>query len=39
MVLELSERDEERLVGIASKPVKIPGFPGEYWAKVKEVTQ
>jgi hypothetical protein len=39
MVLEVSERDEDRLREIVERPVKIPGFLGEYWAKVKEVTQ
>jgi hypothetical protein len=39
MVLEVSERDEDRLREILASPVEIPGVPGRYWAKVKEVTE
>lgn len=39
MVLEVSERDQDRLREILSSPVEIPGVPGRYWAKVKEVSE
>jgi hypothetical protein len=39
MVLEISERDEDRLLEILASPIAVPGFPGSYWAKAKEVTE
>jgi DNA polymerase I-like protein with 3'-5' exonuclease and polymerase domains len=39
LVLEVSERDEDRLRSICSAPIEMKGFPGKYWTKVKEVTE
>ena len=39
MILEIPERDEPRLRQLLSTPVSIPGCPGSYWAKIKEVTE
>lgn len=39
MILEISERDEDRLRSLLENPISIPGCPGQYWAKVKEVTE
>ena len=39
VVLEIQERDEDRLRRLLEAPISIPGFPGEYWTKVKEVTE
>ena len=39
MILEIPERDEARLRSLLSVPVQVPGFPGKYWTKVKEVTE
>jgi len=39
LVLEVSERDEDRLRSICSTPIEMKGFPGKYWTKVKEVTE
>jgi len=39
MILEISERDEDRLRTLLGVPINIRGCPGQYWAKVKEVTE
>jgi hypothetical protein len=39
MILEIPERDEDRLRTMLSSAISIPGCPGSYWAKVKEVTE
>lgn len=39
MIIEVPERDEDRLRGLLEQPIKIPALPGAYWAKAKEVTE
>ena len=39
MILEIPERDEDRLRTLLGVPINIPDCPGQYWAKVKEVTE
>lgn len=39
MIFEIPERDEDRLRRLLSVPISIPGCPGRYWLKIKEVTE
>jgi DNA polymerase I-like protein with 3'-5' exonuclease and polymerase domains len=39
MIFEVSERDEETVRSVLSREITIPGCPGVYKVKVKEVTE